>query len=115
LNALFEAQCTVAPDSGGGTDSDGDGVDDGADSDPNDPNKCGDHDRRGCHYLPRRTFNPNPRRGGGGPRQPVMRGKGRCYDPGPDRGPLIEMRRSGNAAREGRWRRLTKGSCQVAW
>ncbi len=46
LNALFEAECvtgtTVGPD------SDGDGVPDENDPDPNDPNVCGDSDADGC-------------------------------------------------------------------
>ncbi len=49
LNALFEAQCTTAgPGGTGGGDSDGDGVDDGNDPFPDDPNKCGDSDADGC-------------------------------------------------------------------
>jgi hypothetical protein len=50
LNALFEAQCTVAGGGGGGGggDSDGDGVDDSSDPYPDDPNKCGDSDSDGC-------------------------------------------------------------------
>jgi hypothetical protein len=60
LNALFEAQCTTAttvpPDPDGG-DSDGDGVDDGADTDPNDPNKCGDTDGDGCDDCSSGMFN----------------------------------------------------------
>jgi hypothetical protein len=49
LNALFEAQCTVAGGGGGGGgDSDGDGVDDSSDPFPDDPNKCGDSDSDGC-------------------------------------------------------------------
>jgi hypothetical protein len=60
LNALFEAQCTTAAvvPPGGATDTDGDGIDDGNDGDPNDPHKCGDFDMDGCddcssgHYDP---------------------------------------------------------------
>jgi hypothetical protein len=57
LNALFEAECVTADGPGFG-DTDGDGVPDGADSDPNDPTKCGDSDADGCedcaggHYDP---------------------------------------------------------------
>jgi hypothetical protein len=46
LNALFEAQCTVAPV--GGMDTDGDGVDDSVDPFPDDPFQCGDGDADGC-------------------------------------------------------------------
>ncbi|MGE0867392.1 MAG: hypothetical protein AB7P03_02435 [Kofleriaceae bacterium] len=51
LNALFEADCVTGGDSSGGGgfgDSDGDGVPDGADADPNDPAVCGDSDGDGC-------------------------------------------------------------------
>ena len=60
LNALFEAQCTVAPGggNGGGGDSDGDGVDDGSDPFPDDPNKCGDADADGCDDCSSGTFDP---------------------------------------------------------
>jgi len=47
LNALFEADCVTAGGPGFG-DSDGDGVPDDQDSDPNDPTKCGDSDADGC-------------------------------------------------------------------
>jgi MYXO-CTERM domain-containing protein len=47
LNALFEAECVTGGDPGFG-DSDGDGVPDGSDPDPNDPHKCGDSDSDGC-------------------------------------------------------------------
>ena len=62
LNALFEADCVTNPDwpgdSGGTGDTDGDGVADGNDEFPNDPNLCGDFDADGCddcssgHYEP---------------------------------------------------------------
>ncbi|MCX5747394.1 MAG: hypothetical protein NT062_33435 [Proteobacteria bacterium] len=47
LNALFEADCVTG---GGPTfgDTDGDGVGDATDTDPNDPTKCGDTDMDGC-------------------------------------------------------------------
>ena len=50
LNALFEAECVTGADDGGGGfgDTDGDGVSDGTDSDPNNPNACGDSDADGC-------------------------------------------------------------------
>jgi hypothetical protein len=47
LNALFEADCVTAAAPPVG-DSDGDGVDDGADSAPDDPNQCGDSNGDGC-------------------------------------------------------------------
>lgn len=51
LNALFEAQCattgTIVPP-GEDVDSDGDGVTDGNDPYPNDPNRCGDSDVDSC-------------------------------------------------------------------
>ena len=47
LNALFEADC-VTGGTGGFGDTDGDGVPDDMDSDPNDPTKCGDSDGDGC-------------------------------------------------------------------
>jgi len=80
LNALFEAQCTVAPDSGGGTDSDGDGVDDGADSDPNDPNKCGDIDGDGCDDCSSGTFNLDADCGGGDAGNPASGSSEGCCD-----------------------------------
>jgi MYXO-CTERM domain-containing protein len=62
LNALFEADCVTNPDwpgdTGGNGDADGDGVTDGNDEHPNDPNLCGDFDLDGCddcssgHYDP---------------------------------------------------------------
>jgi MYXO-CTERM domain-containing protein len=63
LNALFEAQCTVAPGGGGGgggsADSDGDGVDDGSDPYPDDPFRCGDSDGDGCDDCSSGTFDPD--------------------------------------------------------
>lgn len=85
LNALFEAQCTVAPDGGGGgMDSDGDGVDDGSDSDPNDPTKCGDVDGDGCDDCSSGTFDTdnNCDGDGGGGASP-----GGCCDTGSDSDP----------------------------
>ncbi len=59
LNALFEAQCTVAPDGGGGgTDSDGDGVDDASDPYPDDPIRCGDSDSDGCDDCASGMYDP---------------------------------------------------------
>jgi MYXO-CTERM domain-containing protein len=50
LNALFEADCVTDLDwdGGGGSDTDGDGVDDGRDPFPNDPERCGDGDHDTC-------------------------------------------------------------------
>jgi hypothetical protein len=60
LNALFEAQCTVAGGGGGGGgDSDGDGVDDGNDPFPDDPNQCGDSDSDGCDDCSSGMFDPS--------------------------------------------------------
>lgn len=50
LNALFEAQCAALAD------SDGDGVDDGNDPFPDDPNQCGDGDNDGCDDCSSGTF-----------------------------------------------------------
>jgi uncharacterized protein (TIGR03382 family) len=47
LNALFEADC-VTGGTGGFGDTDGDGVPDDQDTDPNDPTTCGDTDGDGC-------------------------------------------------------------------
>jgi hypothetical protein len=47
LNALFEADCVTATGPTPG-DSDGDGVPDNVDTDPSDPNRCGDTDADGC-------------------------------------------------------------------
>lgn len=46
LNALFEADCVTGTVVG--PDQDGDGVPDGDDLDPEDPNVCGDSDADGC-------------------------------------------------------------------
>jgi hypothetical protein len=48
LNALFEADCVTGGPGGGGDDTDGDGVPDGNDPFPDDPNACGDSDGDGC-------------------------------------------------------------------
>jgi hypothetical protein len=48
LNALFEADCVTNPNWPGDGDSDGDGVPDGEDDFPNDPNACGDTDLDTC-------------------------------------------------------------------
>jgi hypothetical protein len=80
LNALFEAQCTVAGGGGGGgTDTDGDGVEDGSDPFPDDPTKCGDTDGDGCDDCTSGAFDPtNDCEGGmGGGGQP-----GGCCDTG---------------------------------
>lgn len=66
LNALFEAQCTVAGGGGGGTDTDGDGVDDTSDPFPDDPTKCGDSDSDGCDDCSSGTFDPSNDCAGGG-------------------------------------------------
>jgi hypothetical protein len=48
LNALFEADCVTGGAPPNGTDTDGDGVPDGTDPFPDDPNLCGDADGDGC-------------------------------------------------------------------
>lgn len=62
LNALFEAQCTTAPDGGGGgtsgADTDGDGVDDSSDPFPDDATQCGDVDADGCDDCTSGMFDP---------------------------------------------------------
>ena len=63
LNALFEADCVTNPDwpggsGGSGSDSDGDGVPDGEDPFPNDPDQCGDSDADGCDDCSQGLFNP---------------------------------------------------------
>lgn len=57
LNALFEAQCTVAPDTGD-PDTDGDGVNDSMDPFPDDPFQCGDTDGDGCDDCSSGGFDP---------------------------------------------------------
>jgi len=65
LNALFEADC-VTGDGAGFGDTDGDGVPDSADSDPNDPNKCGDSDADGCDDCSTGHYDPGADCGGSG-------------------------------------------------
>lgn len=57
LNALFEAAC-VTGDATGFGDSDGDGVADGSDPDPTNPDKCGDSDGDGCDDCTSGHFDP---------------------------------------------------------
>jgi hypothetical protein len=61
LNALYEAQCTVAPGGGdtGGGDSDGDGVPDSTDPFPTDPTMCGDSDSDGCDDCSSGQYDPS--------------------------------------------------------
>ncbi|HEX5063576.1 MAG TPA: hypothetical protein VFV99_29565 [Kofleriaceae bacterium] len=66
LNALFEAQCTTGGVGPGGTDTDGDGVDDSTDPFPDDPMKCGDSDSDGCDDCSSGTFDPSNDCTGGG-------------------------------------------------
>lgn len=48
LNALFEAECVTNANWPGDGDADGDGVPNGDDEFPNDPNRCGDSDGDTC-------------------------------------------------------------------
>jgi len=67
LNALFEAECVTGTNGGGGFgDSDGDGVVDGADANPNDPNVCGDSDGNGCDDCASGHFDLEYKCNGGG-------------------------------------------------
>ncbi len=65
LNALFEADCVTGTVVG--PDSDGDGVTDPNDPDPDDPNVCGDSDSDGCDDCSTGHFDlTNDCTGGGG-------------------------------------------------
>lgn len=62
LNALFEADCVTNSDwpanPTGNDDTDGDGIPDGNDPEPNDPYQCGDKDGDSCDDCSSGTFDP---------------------------------------------------------